>query len=373
MTNIETPKCKILICIGTRPEAVKMSAFINLARQDSFFQCYVCATGQHVELFNDAASELKISTDYNLNIMRKNQSLEYVLSEVVNKVSSIISEIKPKYVLVHGDTTTCLGSALVAFYCGIKTLYIEAGWRSNNCQYSFPEEMHRILATKLATYCFCTNQYNAETLIEEKVAPEKIHVIGNPIEDVLRTTVYNNYIFKNPKINDVFKSKKHIIPVTFHRRENRGKIRDLVTTLKNILLSEQTLSFVWIYHPNYPDDVLEFLKATEAENFIISKPLSVTDTHNLLYRASVVITDSGGIQEETSIMNIPTIILREISERQSMLGKIHVVSSIDEQDIKTKIFDLMALNNKPTNMCKNGYNNNVSNKLLSIIKNELEN
>ena len=372
MTNNETPKCKILVCIGTRPEAVKMSAFINLARQDSFFQCYVCATGQHVELFNDVASELEIQTDYNLNIMRKNQSLEYVLSEVVNKVSKIITDIKPKYVLVHGDTTTCLGSSLAAYYCGVKTLYIEAGWRSNNCQYSFPEEMHRILATKLATYYFCTNKYNFETLIEEKIAPEKIFVIGNPIEDVLRTTVCNNYVFQNPKINDVLNLKKHIIPITFHRRENRGKIRDLVTALKNILLSEQTLSFVWIYHPNYPDDILDYLKAAQTENFIVFPPLSVTDTHNLLYRASVVITDSGGIQEETSIMGIPTIILREINERQSMLGKIHVVSSIAEQDIKSKIFDLIALKNKPNSVYEIGGNGNASNKLLSIIKNELE-
>jgi UDP-N-acetylglucosamine 2-epimerase (non-hydrolysing) len=372
MTNIAPQKCKILICIGTRPEAVKMSAFINLARHDPFFQCYVCATGQHVELFNDVASELKIHTDYNLNIMRKNQSLEYVLSEVVNKVSSMISIIKPKYVLVHGDTTTCLGSSLAAFYCGVKTLYIEAGWRSNNSQYSFPEEMHRILATKLATYYFCTNQHNFETLIEEKIPSEKIHIIGNPIEDVLRTTVCNNYIFQNSRINEVLNLKKYIIPVTFHRRENRGKIRDLVTALKNILLSEQTLSFVWIYHPNYSEDILDYLKTAQTENFIIFPPLSITDTHNLLYRASVVITDSGGIQEETSIMDIPTIILREINERQSLLGKIHVVSSIAEQDIKAKIFDLIALKNKPKSVCKIGENNNVSKKLLSIIKNKLE-
>lgn len=325
---------KLMICLGTRPEIIKMSTIIKELRRSKYVECVVCLSGQHKELAENAAKELGISIDYNLNIMKKNQSLQYILGSIVEKLADLIRYEKPNYVVVHGDTSTCFASSLCSFYERIPIIYIEAGWRSHDIGIPFPEEMHRQMVSKIAKYFICSTADNYNNLVSEGINKKNIFITGNSIIDVLKQTITADYVFSDKTINDNL-SDHQIILITFHRRENREKICDFFDIISKVAQEKKQLLFLWIAHPSLMD-MLNSL-CVNIQNIRVVRPISVYDMHNLIYRASVILTDSAGIQEETHILKKNTIILRENIERTELLDDFSVLVEINLFSIKNYI------------------------------------
>lgn len=320
---------KVLICLGTRPELIKMCTVIKALKESKQVECLVCMSGQHRELAESVVDELGIKIDYNLNIMRKKQTLQYVLAAVVEKMQSLLESVKPDYIIVHGDTSTCFASALCSFYEKIPIVYVEAGWRSSNINIPFPEEMHRRIVSKVANYFLCSTEENYNNLIAEGVSKEHIFVTGNPINDILQQTLSQEYHFSNEVLNRIV-VKKYIL-ITFHRRENRKKVLDLYRIICKIAEEHKELEFIWVCHPSIKDIL-------DVENNMVSitlvPPLGIYDMHNLIYRACIIITDSGGVQEEAYILKRNIIILRECLERTELLNECSVLLEFKESTIR---------------------------------------
>lgn len=324
---------KIMICLGTRPEIIKMSTVIKELKKVQHIECVVCLSGQHKELAEDVAEELGIDFDYNLSVMRKDQSLQYILSAIIVDLARVIRLEKPDYIVVHGDTSTCFASSLCSFYEQIPVIYVEAGWRSSDIKIPFPEEMHRCLVTKIAQYFICSTEGNCDNLISEGVDCRNIFVAGNPIVDVLKQTISAKYIFDNKILNDFINKK--IVLITFHRRENRDKVFTLLKIINKLACEKNKLVFLWIVHPNNIDFVSKLFNCTQ--NFKFIKPLGIYDMHNLIFRSVIIITDSGGIQEEANILKRNTIILRKNIEREELIDSFSVLAEVKFDCIKKYI------------------------------------
>lgn len=324
---------KIMICLGTRPEIIKMSTILTALKKLKQIQCIVCLSGQHRELAESAAKELGVGVDYNFNIMKKEQSLQYILATITENLARVIRQEKPDYIMVHGDTSTCFASAVCAFYEQIPVIYVEAGWRSGNIAIPFPEEMHRQLVSKLAKYFFCSTKNNYDNLILEKNEERNIFIVGNPIIDVLKQTIREDYIFSDQIINDNLQKK--IVLITFHRRENKEKLYELFDIVCEIARENKEVVFLWIAHPSVWERLNDL--NIDTENVNVLKPLCVYDMHNLIYRSSLVMTDSGGIQEEAYLLKKNTIILRSNIERTELLNEFSVLSEVNLSSIKKYI------------------------------------
>lgn len=320
---------KVLICLGTRPELIKMCTVIKALKKSKQVECFVCMSGQHRELIESVVDELGIKIDYNLNIMREKQTLQYVLAAVVEKLQSLLESVKPDYIIVHGDTSTCFASAICSFYEKIPIIYIEAGWRSGNINIPFPEEMHRRIVSEVANYFLCSTEENYNNLIAEGVNKEHIFVTGNPINDILQQTLSQEYQFSNEILNRIV-VKKYIL-ITFHRRENRKKVLDLYRIIYRIAEEHKELEFIWVCHPSMKE-ILDLGNNVGGITFV--PPLGIYDMHNLIYRACIIITDSAGIQEEAYILRKNIIILRECLERTELLNECSVLLEFKESAIR---------------------------------------
>ncbi len=326
---------KVLMCLGTRPELIKMSTVIKMLRKSKKVECIVCLSGQHRELAENVISELGIQINYNLDVMKENQTLQYILAIVVEKLRNLIRDIKPDYIIVHGDTSTCFASAVCSFYEHIPIIYVEAGWRSNDKYTPFPEEMHRRLVSQMASYFLCSTENNYNTLISEGIDKRHIFITGNPISDILHQTLSFKYYFSNTILNEIV-TKKYVL-LTFHRRENRNRILDLYKIICKIAQEKSDIEFIWMCHPSIKERLDSLSLFDEVSNLSLLFPLGVYDMHNLIYRTSLIMTDSGGIQEEAYILNKPIIILREGIERIELLNEHSVISDLEEDVIRKHI------------------------------------
>ena len=310
---IESQK-KIMMIFGTRPEAIKMAPlYLELKKRGR--QVIVCVTAQHREMLDQVLELFEIIPEYDLNIMKQNQTLDYITSEVLIKVGKVLDKEKPDILLVHGDTTTTFSAALSAFYRRIPVGHVEAGLRTDNIYSPFPEEINRRLTDDISTYYFAPTQANKNRLLAEGKKSDNIFVTENTVIDAF-LTVANS---KNCSLEDWienFPSKQKIITLTAHRRESFGiKLRNIFRAIKDFIIQNKNYRVIYPVHPN-PNVLIaadEILKDIDRIDLI--KPLPYLPFVHLLKNSHIVLTDSGGIQEEVPSLGIPVLVLREETER----------------------------------------------------------
>ena len=309
-------KIKVMTVFGTRPEAIKMAPLaIELANTPEI-ESTVCVTAQHREMLDQVMELFKITPDYDLDIMKERQSLLGITTRVLEGLDKVIKEAKPDIVLVHGDTTTSFVGALAAFYNQVSVGHVEAGLRTYDKYSPFPEEMNRNLTGRIADMHFSPTVQNKENLLKENIAPENIYITGNTVIDALKTTVRADYHFQNELLNTLDFKGKRIITVTAHRRENLGKpLENICNALLELVNEYKDIEIVYPVHlnPAVRETVFGILGNTERVHLI--EPVTVDDLHNTIERSFMVMTDSGGIQEEAPALAKPVLVLRRETER----------------------------------------------------------
>lgn len=308
-------KIKVMTIFGTRPEAIKMAPLVNELKKDEAIETIVCVTAQHRQMLDQVLRIFKIVPDYDLNVMKDRQTLSQITSSVLNGIVSVIEDTKPDIVLVHGDTTTTFAGALAAFYSKVKIGHVEAGLRTGDKYSPFPEEMNRKLVGSMADLHFSPTSNNKNNLLKENIAEDGIYVTGNTVIDALKTTVNNSYIFNTQALKEVDFNKR-IILVTAHRRENLGEpLRNIFTAIRKIAEEYKDVEVVYPVHlnPAVQEPAKEILG--QLANVHLIAPLDVQELHNLMDRSYMVMTDSGGLQEEAPALGKPVLVLRQETER----------------------------------------------------------
>ncbi len=312
---------KILIVIGTRPEAIKMVSVIQTLRKDKFFKVFICSTGQHRQMLNDVFKKFKIIPHYNLNLMKKNQSLSYITEGVINGLTKIIEKINPELVLVHGDTISSFAASIASYYKMIPVAHVEAGLRTKNLFSPWPEEGSRRLIDTISSIHFCPTKLSKNNLIEEGFDKKSLFVTGNTVIDTLLLT--KKIINKDKSLKktlqanfDFLSPKRKLILVTAHRRENFGNpFKNICEALICIAKKNDNVDIVYPIHsnPNIREPGYKYL--SKKKNIHLLKPLDYYSFVYLMEKSYLIMTDSGGIQEEAPSFKKPIIVLREETER----------------------------------------------------------
>ncbi|WP_278961083.1 non-hydrolyzing UDP-N-acetylglucosamine 2-epimerase [Parabacteroides johnsonii] len=328
---------KVLLVFGTRPEAIKMAPLVmELQKQKERIETVVCVTGQHREMLDQVLEIFDIKPDYDLNIMKRGQDLYDVTARVLTGMREVLKEIKPDIVLVHGDTTTSTAAALAAFYQQIPVGHVEAGLRTHNIYSPWPEEMNRLLTGRLATYHFSPTPLSRNNLIKESVDDRNIIVTGNTVIDALYWVVdkiKNNKELDN-ELEDILSKAgydvnrlnngKKLVLITGHRRENFGDgFINMCTAIKDLTVKYPDLDFVYPMHlnPNVRKPIHEVFgeNLSGLKNMFFIEPLEYLSFVYLMEKSSIVLTDSGGIQEEAPGLGKPVLVMRDTTERPEAL------------------------------------------------------
>ncbi len=310
MTNTSDIKT-VMVVFGTRPEAIKMCPLVNELKSRNGINTIVAVTGQHREMLDQVLNTFGVVPDYDLSIMQKNQTLFDITIKVLEGMKKIIEECKPDIVLVHGDTSTSFSTALAAYYLGVKVGHVEAGLRTYNIHSPYPEEFNRQGIGILSEMNFAPTVTAKENLIREGKDPSMIFVTGNTVIDALKTTHQDDY--SHPVI-DSLKGKRMVL-ITAHRRENLDKLRSMFSAVKRVLDEHEDVRAVYPIHPNpiVRQAASEVFKDDDKLQLI--EPLNVIDFHNFMSRSYLILTDSGGVQEEAPGFGVPVLVLRDTTER----------------------------------------------------------
>ncbi|MEQ8525501.1 UDP-N-acetylglucosamine 2-epimerase (non-hydrolyzing) [Gracilimonas sp.] len=310
---------KILIAFGTRPEVIKLAPVILELKDE--FEVTVLHTGQHKELVEPMLSLFGIEPDINLNIMEPNQDLFSLTQSLLPKLKKVIEDTRPDYVMVQGDTTTSYLTALSSFYQKIPVLHVEAGLRSHDPYYPFPEEMNRKQISHLAYFHFAPTDLNKKNLLSEGISKNSIAVTGNTVIDALKQ-ITNTHIFEKsvPEVLTKVSNNQKLLVLTAHRRENHGKpLMQVFEAIKKLLQDHKELCVIFPAHPN-PNVTKAVEKAAiSSDRFLQIKPLDYLSFLHVLKRADLILSDSGGIQEEASALGKPVLVLRNETERQELI------------------------------------------------------
>ncbi|MCG2429970.1 non-hydrolyzing UDP-N-acetylglucosamine 2-epimerase [Aequorivita xiaoshiensis] len=314
-------KKKNLIVFGTRPEAIKMAPLVKEFLKNDNFETTVCVTAQHREMLDQVLEFFEIKPDYDLNLMRPNQNLYTLTASIIENMKPVLDEVKPDYVYVHGDTTTSMAVGIAAFYGGAKICHVEAGLRTFNRQYPFPEEFNRQLTGKIADFHFSPTALSKNNLLAENIKEENILVTGNTVIDALLYGIekVNDSDFKDEEIENlktVLDFQKKIILVTGHRRENHGDgLIKICSALKTIAENNPDVEIIYPVHlnPNVKGPVNELLSGIT--NIYLVAPLAYPSFIWLMEKSYLIITDSGGIQEEAPSLGKPVLVTRTTTER----------------------------------------------------------
>ncbi|WP_434642450.1 UDP-N-acetylglucosamine 2-epimerase (non-hydrolyzing) [Thermoanaerobacterium thermosaccharolyticum] len=307
---------KVMPIFGTRPEAIKMAPLVKELESASDIETVVCVTAQHRDMLDQVLRLFNIDPKYDLDVMKKNQSLSAITSSVLKGLDEVLEKEKPDLILVHGDTTTTFVSALSAFYKKIKVGHIEAGLRSHDKWFPYPEEINRKLTGVLADLHFAPTQTAKDNLLREGVCDKDIFVTGNTVIDAMKYTVKDNYVFRDDRLNNIDYENKRVIVVTAHRRENWGEpIENICNALRKIAINIKDTYIIYPVHKNpiVRDAVFSILD--DIENVLLLDPIDTDEMHNLLKRCYMVMTDSGGLQEEVPSLGKPVLVLRDVTER----------------------------------------------------------
>lgn len=307
---------KVMSIFGTRPEAIKMGPVVKAVEAAEGMTSVVCVTAQHREMLDQVLEVFDITPDYDLDIMQHGQTLTDITARALKGLEEVMIEVKPDVVLVHGDTTTTFAGALAAYYQQIPVGHVEAGLRTYDKYQPFPEEMNRKLTGGLTDYHFAPTETAKKHLLLENVPEEAIVVTGNTVIDALSSTINDAYQFSISELNDIDYKEKKIITMTAHRRENLGEpLERICEAVKEIVEAFHNVEVVYAVHlnPKVQEVAQRILGGHERVHLL--PPLELKDMHNLMSRSYLVMTDSGGLQEEVPSMGKPVLVLREVTER----------------------------------------------------------
>lgn len=305
-------KKKIMVVFGTRPEAIKMCPLVKELKKREKLNTVVCVTGQHREMLDQVLDAFNIVPDYDLSIMKAKQTLFDVTINILQKMKDILEEVKPDVVLVHGDTSTTFVTSLACFYLQIPVGHVEAGLRTYNIYSPYPEEFNRQAVGIVAKYNFAPTQISKENLLKEGKDPSTIYITGNTAIDALKTTVRDDYTHEQLE----WAAGSRLIMITAHRRENLGEpMRNMFKAIKRIVDEHQDIKAIYPIHMNpvVREAANEILG--NCDRIRIIDPLEVLDFHNFLSRSYLILTDSGGIQEEAPSLGKPVLVMRDTTER----------------------------------------------------------
>lgn len=360
---------KILVVFGTRPEAIKMSPLVKELKKEQDFITIVCVTGQHKEMLKQVLDVFNIVPEHNLNIMKNGQTLYDVTGNVLMRMKAVLDTEQPDIVLVHGDTTTAFAVALAAFYRQIPVAHVEAGLRTYNLKAPYPEEFNRQSIGILANYHFAPTDWARDNLLKEGKNPDTVYVTGNTVIDTLKVTVQEDYQHEILK----WAEKSRLVILTAHRRENLGQpLYDIFKAIKQVLDEIGDIKVVYPIHKNPKVREIAYEVFGNHERMKIIEPLDVIEFHNLLSRSFLILTDSGGIQEEASALGKPVLVLREATERPEgvMAGALKLVG-VSRDSVETEFRRLLTDIESYEQMVKveNPYGDGeASKKIVDILK-----
>lgn len=327
--------CKVMSIFGTRPEAIKMCPLVLELENTEGIDSVVCVTGQHREMLDQVLDIFRIKkVDYDLAIMKPEQTLTSIAVGVLENLGPVLEAERPDIVLVHGDTSTSFIAALAAFYRQIPVGHVEAGLRTFDKYSPFPEEINRTLTGHIATLHFAPTHTNLENLHNEGVK-ENVFITGNTVIDAFKTTVKMNYTFRMNGLNHIMSGDRRIVLVTAHRRENLGRpFENICNALARLARDNSDIEIVYPVHLNPAVREPVFRILGDMENVHLIDPIDVEDMHNLMAASYLVMTDSGGLQEEAPSLGVPVLVLRTETERPEAVaaGTVRVVG-VEEQPI----------------------------------------
>lgn len=320
---------KIMLVFGTRPEAIKMCPLVNELKTRNEVKTIVCVTGQHRQMLAQVLEVFHVVPDYDLSVMKDNQTLFDITTNIMNRIKAVLEEVKPDIVLVHGDTSTTFVTALACFYLQIPVGHVEAGLRTYNIYSPYPEEFNRQAVSIISKYNFAPTEFSKRNLVKEGKNPESIYVTGNTAIDALKTTVRDDY--RHSELDWVDDSK--LIMITAHRRENLGKpMQHMFRAIRRVMDEHPDVKAIYPIHMNplVRKTANEILG--DDDRIHIIEPLDVLDFHNFLARSFMILTDSGGIQEEAPSLGKPVLVMRDTTERPEGIkaGTLKLVGTTEE-------------------------------------------
>lgn len=307
---------KVLSIFGTRPEAIKMGPVVKAVENTEGLESIVCVTAQHREMLDQVLEVFDIVPDYDLDIMKEKQTLTGITTRALEGLEKVIMEVQPDVVLVHGDTTTTFAGALAAYYQKVAVGHVEAGLRTYDKYQPFPEEMNRKLTTAMTDYHFAPTETAKDQLLREGVEESKIFVTGNTVIDALSSTITENYTFQLEELNQIDFKNRRVITMTAHRRENLGEpLEEICQSVYDIAMMYPEAEIVYAVHlnPLVQEVAQRILGSIDRVHLV--PPLELKDMHNLLAKSYLVLTDSGGLQEEVPSLGKPVLVLRNVTER----------------------------------------------------------
>lgn len=358
---------KIMLVFGTRPEAIKMCPLVKELKERESIETIVCVTGQHRQMLDQVLDTFEITPEYDLSIMKSNQTLFDVTINILDKMKKVLDEEKPDVVLVHGDTSTTFVTSLACFYLQIPVGHVEAGLRTHNIYSPFPEEFNRQAVGLVAKYHFAPTEQSRNNLIKEGKKETSIYVTGNTVIDALKTTVQKNYTHEHIE----WASGSRLIMITAHRRENLGApMRNMFRAIKRIVNETPDIKVIYPIHMNpavreAADEILG-----DDDRIRIIEPLEVLDFHNFMAKSYLILTDSGGVQEEAPSLGKPVLVMRDTTERPEGIkaGTLKLVGT-DEEVIYSSFKELLIDKELYQRMSKasNPYGDGESCKVIADI------
>lgn len=329
-----------MLVFGTRPEAIKMCPLVNELKTRKDIQTIVCVTGQHKEMLTQVLEAFDVVPDLDLSIMKKQQTLFDVTTAILDKIKPILEREEPDIVLVHGDTSTTFATALACYYLQIKVGHVEAGLRTHNIYSPFPEEFNRQAVSIISEYNFAPTEISRRNLLEEGRDPKSIFVTGNTVIDALKTTIDKNYT--HPELQ--WAEGSRLILITAHRRENLGEpMKNMFRAIRRVMDEHDDVKAIYPIHMNpairsIADEILG-----DDDRIHIIPPLDVLDFHNFTSHSYLILTDSGGIQEEAPSMGKPVLVMRDTTERPEGItaGTLKLVGT-DEETIYNEFNRLLS-------------------------------
>jgi len=337
-------KLRLMTVFGTRPEVIKMAPVILEANHRQDVEMYVCSTGQHRQMLDQMVKIFSLKLDSDLDIMQPNQGLQDITAKVIVEVTKEYHRVKPDIVLVQGDTTTVFAAALAAFYEKIPVAHIEAGLRTDNPYNPFPEEMNRRLASQLATYNFAPTVIAQQNLLRDGVPARSITVTGNTVVDALKIVTAQSVPFKDKALFSIDFDSKKVVLITTHRRENVGEgMESIYRSIRRLAEEFQDHSFVFPVHlnPKVRDMAHDMLGGVA--NIHLVEPMEYTDLIGVMQKSRLILTDSGGIQEEAPAFGVPVLVLRTTTERpEGVTAGVSELVGANEEKIYSRAKQLLT-------------------------------
>lgn len=313
-------KIRVMSIFGTRPEAIKMAPLVLELKNRPEFESICCLTGQHRQMLDSVMQIFELKAEYDLDIMEKQQTLSTITTKTLLGMEKVFEEAKPDLVLVHGDTSTTFAGALAAFYHKVPVGHVEAGLRTYDPYSPYPEEMNRVLVGDIATLHFSPTKANAANLEKEAVRG-KIFITGNTVIDAMKTTVREDFVFQDPDLNQMDFEGKKVITMTCHRRENYGQpMEDIMQAVRQIVLDNPDVEVVYPVHLSPVVQECAKRNLGDLDRVHLIAPVDVEQMHNLMARSYMIMTDSGGLQEEAPAMGKPVLVMRKETERPEAIA-----------------------------------------------------